>query len=424
MSADSREVITYMDEVVSRALGDGSPVGPVPEPRSLSEHLATADRHKDAGVRLPGPTRFSGAKEVVLRAARIFTTEQAAFNRAVLAALLEITHAVDSVRASVDQRLARWQAGMASAELAQQDLRDRVERLDTELRETRAAIVRADERQAGVSTDIRVLRSTLQMLLSEARSRLPEPLAEAQLRAFAQAASTEMADLYAQLEERFRGTREHVQSMQRDYLDDVRGIPAGSRVLDIGCGRGEWLELLSQAGVEAYGVDMNTEFVRSNRERGLDVREEDALAHLRSLAPGTLGAVTAFHVIEHIPFETLVELVDLCLRALRPGGLVIFETPNPTNLVVASASFRLDPTHDKPLHPDLLEFLVTARGFVHAEIRFLHPSSENQIPDPGEADLDPVAREVLRRISEQLNWALFGPLDFAVLAKKANAASV
>ncbi|HZU76734.1 MAG TPA: class I SAM-dependent methyltransferase, partial [Dehalococcoidia bacterium] len=159
---------------------------------------------------------------------------------------------------------------------------------------------------------------------------------------------------YEGFERRFRGSREEIRSRLADYLPDVASLTqSGGVVLDIGPGHGEWLELLREHGVAAYGVDTNERFVALGRERGLDVRHEDAIAHLQGLEPQSLAAVTVFHVIEHLGFDQAVELVDQCLRALRPGGTLLIETPNPLNLRVGAAEFWIDPTHLRPMHPQL-----------------------------------------------------------------------
>jgi O-antigen chain-terminating methyltransferase len=222
-------------------------------------------------------------------------------------------------------------------------------------------------------------------------------------------------DFYRQLEQRFRGSRTHIKSLTEVYVDDVRAT--GGPVLDIGCGTGEWLELLGEHDIPAYGVDTNAAFAEDNRARGLDVRVGDAVAHLAALAPGSLGAVTGFHLAEHLDTEVLLRLIDRARVALRPGGLLILETPNPTNVRVGAAQFWIDPTHIRPLHPELLAFMCTQRGFAEVEIRTLHPARHFEI-DWGEAlglTIEPgsPAADIL----EDLRDALAGGQDYAVLAR-------
>ncbi|MFZ2124704.1 MAG: class I SAM-dependent methyltransferase [Rhodoferax sp.] len=209
------------------------------------------------------------------------------------------------------------------------------------------------------------------------------------------------AGFYLELERRFRGTADEISARAQPYLELLQSDPATlTPVLDIGSGRGEWLALLAQHQLPAQGVDLNPINADFCRVCGLDVKTGDALAHLARLPDASLGAVTAFHLVEHLPFATLIALTDEIGRALKPGGLLIYETPNPENLLVATQSFWLDPTHLRPIPPGLLQFLVLQRGFVDAEIRRLHP-----------ADLTPGTDPTLQAL-------LSGPRDYAVVARK------
>jgi O-antigen chain-terminating methyltransferase len=178
-------------------------------------------------------------------------------------------------------------------------------------------------------------------------------------------------------------------------------------VVDIGCGRGEWLEVLHDHHLAARGVDTNRVMVATCRELELDVTEEDGIEYLRAQAPGSLGAVTAIHVIEHLPFAQLIALFDAALRALQPGGMIAFETPNPENLLVGASTFYLDPTHQRPLAPELMRFIAQSRGFTDVQILRLHPYPvENRVQD-GEGELH-----------ERFNALLYGPQDYAIVAVK------
>ena len=223
--------------------------------------------------------------------------------------------------------------------------------------------------------------------------------------------------LYEDLEDTFRGSLESVRASLEPYLEDLAATKVEGDIVDVGCGRGEWLSLLKDHGIASYGVDTNAVVVERCVDAGLDVRHQDALVHLRTIEPGSLRAVTSFHVVEHLPLDVLVGLIDAALIALAPGGVLIFETPNPTNLNVGAASFYLDPTHLKPLHPQFLEFLVKQRGFTTVEARFLHPSNELDL------NVDDLAaggtRDRAQGIGDRINWAFGGPVDFAIVAHKA-----
>ena len=148
-----------------------------------------------------------------------------------------------------------------------------------------------------------------------------------------------MDPFYRAFEERYRGSRELIKSRLEVYLpfvEPLKTLYEGSEILDLGCGRGEWLELMQQNGFRAKGVDLNEGMLLACRELNLDVCQADALDYLRGLAVDTLSVVSAFQVVEHISFEALRELVDEAHRVLKPGGLLILETPNSENLVVGT----------------------------------------------------------------------------------------
>ncbi|MCK7594455.1 methyltransferase domain-containing protein [Pseudomarimonas salicorniae] len=226
---------------------------------------------------------------------------------------------------------------------------------------------------------------------------------------------------YVDFEDRFRGGREEIMRRAAYYLPLLRKASAGleeAPVLDIGCGRGELLELLSKEGMEARGIDLNTEMVACCEDRGLFVARAEALAYLSRTESGSLGAVTAMHVVEHLPFEQLVALVDECHRVLRPGGVMILETPNPENILVGSCYFYMDPTHRNPIPPALLQFIAEARGFAAAEI---HRLSEHRGEPMVRARIgeDLEGAEQVNAVLGQLHHMLASAPDYAVVARKA-----
>ncbi|MDQ6935955.1 MAG: class I SAM-dependent methyltransferase, partial [Actinomycetota bacterium] len=202
---------------------------------------------------------------------------------------------------------------------------------------------------------------------------------ETELRDESDGSGPRFASLYTEFTDRFRGSPEEVTAKLVGYLPDVRrlvgaGVGAGATgVVDVGSGRGEWLALLRDAQVPASGVDVNPAFVKAGRGRGLDLVHGDAVEHLQSLPPGSVDMVTAFHLIEHLDVENLLALLSAARHSLRPGGCVLLETPNPSNLRMAACDFYNDPTHRSPLPAALTEFLVSASGFVMIEVRPLHP---------------------------------------------------
>jgi SAM-dependent methyltransferase len=218
---------------------------------------------------------------------------------------------------------------------------------------------------------------------------------------------------YLIFEERFRPT-DTVYERQEMYVELLGDC---ERVVDLGCGRGELLELLRERGVPAYGVEVEGDFIDILRERGLDVVVQDALAHLQRLDPGAVDAVVALHLIEHLPSAALVGLVQEVARILNDGGILILETPNPESVVAGSVNFHRDPTHQQPVHPDTLTFLCENAGFQDVEVRRLSPvPSAERLPAP--TDATDSLNAYLDRVVDQLNGLLYGFQDYAVVARR------
>jgi SAM-dependent methyltransferase len=183
-----------------------------------------------------------------------------------------------------------------------------------------------------------------------------------------------------------------------------------SDILDVGCGRGELLEVLREAGFQAHGIDQNRILLQRCRDLQLEVVEGEALTYLQSQADDSFSAVTALHFAEHLPFETLVTFLDEVGRTLKPGGLIIVETPNPENLLVGSCNFYLDPTHKNPIPIPTLKLLLETRGFCCQDVLRLNPVSSTQI-------------EVKDQLTSHLNHYLYGPMNYAIVARKPETAS-
>jgi SAM-dependent methyltransferase len=182
---------------------------------------------------------------------------------------------------------------------------------------------------------------------------------------------------YRSFEEKHRGSRELIKSRLRFYLpfiEPLKQTQACPKAVDLGCGRGEWLELLGESGFSAQGIDQNGGMLAACRERGLPAEQGDAIGYIKRLPDSSLAIVSGFHIAEHLPFADLCALVGESLRVLKPAGLLILETPNPENLRVAGTTFYLDPTHQRPLPPDLLKFLAEYYGFARTKIVRLQES--------------------------------------------------
>jgi SAM-dependent methyltransferase len=388
-----------------------------PELRALADLLAypLVRRRGLAGVALGALRRVVGSL------ARSWLHVQTRFNQATVAQL-------ESLRAEVGRLQAdRLELRNAAALEALRDgLIDQIRELASQeaagLEALRADVVRYLEplertSVAALASRVPHLEARLAAqerraawLLEEIRNGAPRTDRKAP-RLSARWESAALDALYARLEDELRGPRGVIKDRARVYLPvmaEARAGVDGDAVLDLGCGRGEWLELLREEGRTGRGVDHNRFFVEDCQRRGLDVVAADVQAHLASVPDESLGAVTALHLVEHLPFETLLEFLDEAHRVLRPGGVAIFETPNPENVVVSAHDFHLDPTHRKPIPSRLLAGLLDARGFSRVDVLKLHPAPEG-------AKIEESQHEVARRF----NAYFYGPRDYAVLAWKA-----
>ena len=298
----------------------------------------------DAGVQArldrmdaDGATRAAELAAAQARHRRDVDAQMASMQAGVAALLnAELEVALARHRRDVDAQMASMQADVAA--LRNADLETALAR---HRRDVDAQMARVQEDLAAALSGGGPLHPTARRSAKRADRSPPLP--------------ADLAGLYAAFEDRFRGSREAIIERVREHLPIVEAAGAGTAdrpVLDLGCGRGEWLEVLREAGLRGRGVDSNPVLVEQCRGRGLDVAFGDVLAHLRGLPDASVGAVTAVHVVEHLPFTTLVDLVDETVRVLAPGGVAIFETPNVQHLLVGACAFHTDPTHELPLAPD------------------------------------------------------------------------
>jgi SAM-dependent methyltransferase len=229
----------------------------------------------------------------------------------------------------------------------------------------------------------------------------------------AQPRATAIPDYFA-FEVQMRGLTDGVRARQSGYVGALR---PHAPVLDVGCGRGELLTLLRDAGVEARGVDADADMVACARAEGLDVEQADAIEHLERLDPGSLGAIFSAQLVEHLPPPTLVRFLELARTRLRPGGPLVIETINPVS-PLALRNYFADLTHAQPLVPETLSLLVKHAGFRDVEVAYLNEPVERltevELP-PGE-EFDAPRRALAADIG-RLNELLFGPLDYALYAR-------
>jgi SAM-dependent methyltransferase len=222
---------------------------------------------------------------------------------------------------------------------------------------------------------------------------------------------------YFAFESRMRGPRSLILERQRQYVDTFR---EAAPVLDVGCGRGEFLALLEEAGVEARGVDLDADMVAFCRSEGFDVEQADAIEYLGRLDQESLGGIFAAQVVEHLEPGPLTAFLDLAASRLGPGGVLLLETINPLSLF-ALRNYFADLTHAQPLIPETLSLLVKQAGFGDVEIRFLNELGEQQLLEPVELPQDARfddARRALEANRARLNEVLFGPQDYALVARR------
>ncbi|MDP4008393.1 MAG: methyltransferase domain-containing protein [Candidatus Peregrinibacteria bacterium] len=218
--------------------------------------------------------------------------------------------------------------------------------------------------------------------------------------------SHELDNFYLAFENHFRGTRSQIKLRAEEYLPIVREACTGMQdatVVDIGCGRGEWLEILKENGISARGVDLNKIMINECLNRGFDVIEADVIKYFGSLDNKSVGAITGMHIVEHLPFEQIIKLFDEAYRTLKDGGVLILETPNPENLMVGACNFYTDPTHERPIPPLTIQFIAEERGFGKVSIMRL---KKDRIAEPP-SGMDPL-----------LQGIFYAAPDYALVAYK------
>src|SRR5207244_9902701 len=311
--------------------------------------LARAQEVAQVGASVPPMTRMRGLKRVVagsvartfLRLAQVITRDQRSFNLAT----------IDILR-TMDER-ARREAGHVAA------LRAELASLRSDLSRRIDEVQATDSRALGqLRTSMSLQERRFERFLDEAGDHAagkhtPAPVGAENGPAVAAESAHLWDAIYLHFEDEFRGTREEIKARVAVYLPKFRDAGAGteaSPILDLGCGRGELLEVLRTEGLVASGVDTNRAAVEQCRQQGLSVELGDAFDVLRKLPEASLGGLAALHVVEHLPFPLVLKLLDEALRVLRPGGVAIFETPNPKNVLVGSSNFFIASTHRNPVH--------------------------------------------------------------------------
>jgi len=256
---------------------------------------------------------------------------------------------------------------------------------------------------------MKISQQNMQNLITKADDLLPKKVFDQEdLFTITDEEKHKLDTFYIEFENRFRGTREEIKEKLKVYLPLIESLPFKNenlQLLDVGCGRGEWLEILKEHGYSNIkGLDMNRVVLSSSKELDLNVIESDAVEYLTSLEDESLSIITGFHIIEHLPFKILMKLFEESYRVLKKDGMIIFETPNAMNILVGSFDFYLDPTHINPLHPLTIGFIAKQVGFSKTKSFVLN---ENQL-----VDFDKI---VFNDLNDYVNVGR----DFAVIGYKA-----
>jgi len=217
---------------------------------------------------------------------------------------------------------------------------------------------------------------------------------------------------YIRFEQKFRGSREVIKERQKFYLPYFTGK---ENVLDIGSGRGEFIELLLENGIKVKGIDVNKDMVEYCQSLGLDVTHGDAIEYLSALDDNTLDGVFMAQVIEHLSTNIQLELIDLVYKKLKPGGVFIIETINVRSVFAMSNWFYMDPTHVKPVHPETLKFFMQGYGFSKVELQYLSPVEDRKIE---QLHIEGADTSGFNRSMEQLQELIYGYQEYAVIVYK------
>jgi len=362
---------------------------------NVYDFLDVAEQNSKIGESVPSFSSFPVPKRIIYRWAGRITINQRQFNLSIL----------DTFRSSIDdynnlklkfaesKTLFDTRIIELKLKLEQQDIE--IEKLNNMVDYMKNSLVKLGQRIKGIT------KGAVKSVEKISRDKLQDLTDEI---------SYDLDALYVFLEDNLRGNRKEIKERFQIYIPIIKEANVGmknSPILDIGCGRGEWLELLKEADLHARGLDSNKVMVKICKERGLDVTESKVLSFIENVSDNSLGAVTGFHLIEHYGFDFLIKLLDEILRVLKPGGLVILETPNPNNVLVGSCSFYLDPTHNKPIPSSLIKLVLESRGFSKVRVMNINPFKD-----------DFKIKEDKSETSKRFNDYFYGPQDYAAVGYK------
>ena len=433
------------------------PQGSFPPPLSLAGHRLNLIRILQ-DPKPQGPIASHGSL-VLARIKRFMRTILAPYHRAIFARQAEFNSNVVGLMTELLQTLQRTRSEYASTietlqsrlEILQADQNTQARQASTQAQElaglnARLEILRTEQeitigqlekltgsldgkhgdllvRLEELRQEATLQKRRLELILSELRRKIGDE--GESLQRVASMKDRLMDHSYFLFENKYRLSREEIRKRQEIYVplfkerlasgEHESGI-VPSVILDVGCGRGEFIELLRENRIPAKGIDLNEDMVYSCKERGLDVEQANALDYLRSQPDDSLGGVFACQVIEHLPVDEMIELIKLCYQKMEKGGRAVFETVNPLSLVVSATNFYMDFSHVRQVHPAALQFLSKAVGFISTEIKFLSPYPDDSMLRIPESD-DATSQQINENF-KQLNDILFGYQDYALICEK------
>jgi len=377
--------------------------------KEIFENINQAEHNIQVGTAVPEFEYHRGIKrklaklisKVFLHFAKIITTPQKYFNQNIVESLKSIgailrqietdSNRVIILLESIRNFSQRQIETIHTQERNHEDMKKKIEKIFSDLHILKQ---QAFKRESWVSTSIQNQTSREGTLKSTKSIDLDSNISK-----------NEFDAMYKSFEDVFRGKRNEIKKRLEVYLPYIKAFAknvAKLEILDIGCGRGEFLQLLNENTIPAKGVDENSFMIKLCEELGLQVYHSEIFSFLKSQKDGSFNCITGFHIMEHLPLNKMLELMDQTYRVLQQGGMVIFETPNPENFLVSSLYFYLDPTHIKPIVPDTFEFLLRDRGFINIEIKRMQPRHEIGFTD------NPHVNELIQMANMEMDYSLIG----------------
>jgi 2-polyprenyl-3-methyl-5-hydroxy-6-metoxy-1,4-benzoquinol methylase len=386
-------------------------------PEELAERLNHQWRLSAPPAR---PTPVDWLTRPLRLALALFLRPQQAFNSTVVQHLNHVHETTDALRHMLEEVFARTEVLFDHLDAVLDEVQRHQEALAARERRMLDAVAAMRDEHAQLRTAVGVLRHETQHLAKAVRGVPAHPREMAATVAPVAAASSGSSDAlshkYVGFEDEFRGSADAIRAGLAAYVPLFAGA---ADVLDVGCGRGEFLSLLRDHGIAARGVDLNETMVAVCRERGFEATVADALDYLRAQPDESLGGLFAAQVVEHLRPEYLTQLLDAACEKLRPGSVIVLETINPACWFAFFSSYIRDITHERPLHPDTLKYLLVASGFQQVEIRYSAPYPEHEKLQAVAAAGIPIdTAHALNANAEKLNSLLFTYLDYAAIGRR------